>query len=119
MNAFSAGFFSSEVKKKFRHAHHTGIFIHYDHSAGTHYRAGFGKRFIIYHRIKKFFRNTSAGRSAKLNCLELLSVFYSSADFIDNVPKGHSHWNFYKPAFSYLSGKSENLRAFAVFGTEF
>mgnify|MGYP007012703705 CR=1 FL=1 len=70
---FTTGFFLGKVKEETCHIYHTGILVHYDHTAGTNDSACLIDIFISNRSINKICRNTSAGRTAHLNSLNSLS----------------------------------------------
>jgi hypothetical protein len=80
VGAFSAGFLGCEVKEVSSHIHHTGIFIHDNHTAGSDDGSGFVDFFIVYQGVNQFHGDTSAGRSTHLDGLEFFVVLDAATD---------------------------------------
>ena len=92
--------------------HHTVILIHDNESAGTHHGAD-GEQVIIVNRdIEVLSRDTSAGRSAGLCCLELLAVWNAAADLVNNGAQCGSHGNFHKTGVVDLAAQGKYFGAF-------
>ena len=66
--------------KYLRNIHHAGVFIHDDHPAGAHHRAGLGELVKVDRQVQKLFRDAAARRSAGLHGFELLAAGDAAAD---------------------------------------
>ncbi len=114
---FAAGFILQKIHKIFGDVNHAGIFIHNNHAARTHNRAGIGQAFVINGQIKHIGRNTSPGRSACLNRLYLSLAYRAATDIVDNFLDSHSHWYFDKAGILDFANQTEYLRAAIAWGT--
>ena len=62
-------------------------------------------------------RDTSAGRSAGLCCLEFLAVWNSSADFFYNGAQGGAHGDLHQTGVVNLAAQCEYLGSFGLLST--
>ncbi len=62
-------------------------------------------------------RDTSAGGSAGLGCLELLAVWDAAADLLDDVPQGGAHGDLHQTGVVDLAAQGEHLGALGLLRT--
>ena len=59
-------------------------------------------------------RDTSAGRSAGLSCLEFFAVWNAAADFFDDGAQGGTHGNLHQTGVVNLAAQREYLGSFGL-----
>src|SRR3990172_7217527 len=108
-NALSTGFSLGKIQKIMGYVYHTGILIHYNHPAGPHHRPCLSETLIIHRQIQQLFRDASPGRSAGLDCLKCLTLWYATPYLVNKLPQGNAHRYFHKPGVVYLSHEGKYL----------
>ncbi|OPY73870.1 MAG: hypothetical protein A4E63_00910 [Syntrophorhabdus sp. PtaU1.Bin050] len=108
-NAFATRFFLGKIEKILSHINNTRILIHHNKSTGPHDRSDRREGFIIYWKIKEFFRKAPSGWATRLNRLE--RFLYPSADIKDNLPERGSELYLDESWSSDFSYERECLRA--------
>ena len=73
-DTLSAGFGLGKVKEELGEFHHAGVFIHHDHTAGTHDRPHFLQGIEIDLHIQMLGRDTAPQRASGLNGLESFAL---------------------------------------------
>ena len=114
--ALAAALVDRKVEEEARNVNHTGRFIHDDHTAGTHHGADLGQVVIVDREIQELCRDAAAGRTARLNSLELLAVRDAAADVIDDLAERGAHRDLNKTGVDDLSAECEDLGALAALG---
>ena len=117
-SALSAGFTDDEFKVELRDGDHAVVFVHHDHTSGTHHRTSSGQAFVVDRNIQVLFRKAAAGRSARLDGLEFLPVLDTSTDVVDDFTQRGSHRNFDKSYVVDFAGKGEHLGTLGLLGTD-
>ncbi len=116
--ALTAGLVYSELKEELCKVNHTGVFIHYDKTAGAHHRACCDKVIEVDRSINKRSRETSAGGATCLSCFELLAVGDTATDLLDYLTESCSHGNLYETCVCDLTAESEYLCTCGLFSTD-
>ncbi len=106
---FTARFIHCEFKVELGDVNHAVIFIHDNHTAGSHHRADGLKAFVVDRRIKECRRNTSAGRASGLRGFKFLAAGNTAADIVDDVAQGRSHRDFNQTGVVDFAGQREHL----------
>ena len=73
---------------------------------------------VIDRRIQILGRDTAAGRTAGLGCLELLAVRDAAADLLHDLPQGGAHGHFHQAGVMDLAAQSEYLGTLALLGAD-
>src|SRR3989304_6711993 len=115
-STFAAGLRLHKFKKILSHINHTGIFIHHDKTAGTHYRAYFLDTVVINLIIEILCRYASPRWATHLCCFELASLRYTTTNIEDDFAERGSHRNFHQSRIIDPARKCKNLRSFAFLG---
>ena len=90
---FTAGFFHCEFKIEFGNRYHTVVFVHHDHTTGTHHGTGCQKVIEINRYIQVFLGQATAGRTSGLYRFKFFTVFDTATNLVNHFTKGSSHGN--------------------------
>ena len=116
-SALTAGLINSELKEELSHINHTGVLIHYDKTARTHHTADGGEVIVVNLGVDEACRDTSAGGTAGLSCLELLTVGNTAADVINDLTEGSTHGDLNETGVLDLTAECEYLSTLGLLGT--
>jgi len=116
--ALTAGFVNGEFEEELSDVNHTCIFVHDDETAGTHHGTSLNEGVEVDRSIDEFCRETSAGRTTGLSCLELLAVGNAAADFFNNFTESSTHGDFHETGVLDLTAESEYLGTGRTSSTE-
>ena len=116
-SALTAGLVNRELKEELGHIDHTVVLIHNDKTARAHHTADGNKVIVVNLGVDKACGDTSAGGTAGLRCLKLLSVRYTAAYLVNYSVKGNTHRNLNKTGMVYFTAKCEYLGALGFLST--
>ena len=114
---FTAGFVADEFHVEFRNVNHTVVFVHDDCTARTHHRAFRNKVVKVNRYVQILFRQATARRTARLDCLELLTVGDTAADVVNQFAQGRTHGDFYQANIVDFTAECKYLRTLRTFRT--
>ena len=108
---FSAGFGLGKGKEKLCNVHHAVVFIHDDHSAGTHDGTDLGRESKSTGRSRYCSGIQPPEGPPVCTALNFLIADDTAADIKDYLPQGYPHRHFNKSRILDFAGKGKNLGA--------
>ena len=91
--ALPAGLVIGELNEELGDIDHAGVFIHHNHSAGTHHGAHFLQALVVNREIDVAIRDAAPRRTARLHRLELFAARDAAADVVDDLAQCDPHGN--------------------------
>jgi len=110
-STLTAGLINGELEEELGDIDHAVVLVHDDETTGTDHGADLCKVIVVHGNVKVLSRNTSAGRTAGLSCLELLAVGNAAADLINDGAQRSTHGNLDEAGVLDLAAQSEDLGA--------
>ena len=98
-------------------APHIKTLVHDYESAGTDYGAYLSEILIIKRNVYIVGCYAASGRTAQLDCLDLLISADTSSDIEDDMTQSLSHGDLYQAAAADLACEGKYLRTLAAFGS--